>query len=151
MKNIFKKAHELTREMKERYPEVDYQTQFGLYVSYLFEEEKEEEEVEKARVNIVSDKWVTMTYFEEVETSRGIFNLPTIVVDEDMDIKKEVNYSVWENYGKCRIYMNGLGGYIEILKDGSTKVVEQGRYMVEKRMQEAIGMFIRNEKVEVVA
>lgn len=46
MKNLFKKAHEMTRKMKERYPEVDYQTQFGLYVSYLFEEGKEEEEEE---------------------------------------------------------------------------------------------------------
>ncbi|WP_077369727.1 hypothetical protein [Anaerosalibacter sp. Marseille-P3206] len=49
MKNIFKEAHEMTRKMKERYPEVDYQTQFGLYVSYLFEEGKEEEEVKELK------------------------------------------------------------------------------------------------------
>jgi hypothetical protein len=45
MKNLFKKAHELTRKMKEKYPEVDYQTQFGLYISYFLEEQKEVEKV----------------------------------------------------------------------------------------------------------
>lgn len=42
MKNLFKKAHEMTRKMKERYPEVDYQAQFGLCLSYLLEKEREE-------------------------------------------------------------------------------------------------------------
>ena len=42
MKKIFKKAHELTRKMKESYPEVDYQTQFGLCLSYLLENKEEE-------------------------------------------------------------------------------------------------------------
>ena len=150
MKNLFKKAHEMTRKMKERYPEVDYQTQFGLYVSYLFEEGKEEEEV-KARVNLVGSIYVTLEDFEEIETSRGTFNLPTVVIDEEMNIKKIVDYSVWENYGKCRIYMNELGGYIEVLKDGSVEVVEKGRYAVERGMQEAVGMYLRNEKTEIVA
>lgn len=42
LSRIFKKAHEMTREMVREY-EVDYQTQFGLNLSYLFEEEEEEE------------------------------------------------------------------------------------------------------------
>lgn len=154
MKNLFKKAHEMTRKFKEEYPEVDYRTQFGLCLSYLFEEEKEEEEVIKeARVNVVTDKWVSMKCFTEIETSRDTFVLPEIVEDEDMKIKREINYNVWEKYGKCRIYMNGegIGGYIEVLKDGSINVVAKGQYMVERRMQEAIGMFAKNEKVEIVA
>lgn len=44
LSKLFKKAHELTKEMKKKYPEVDYQVQFGLYVSFLFEEGEEEEE-----------------------------------------------------------------------------------------------------------
>lgn len=51
MKNLFKKAHEMTRKMKERYPEVDYQTQFGLYVSYLLEKEREEGDMKNKMEN----------------------------------------------------------------------------------------------------
>lgn len=40
MKKIMKEAHKLTRKMKEEYPEVDYSTQLGLYISYLLEEKK---------------------------------------------------------------------------------------------------------------
>lgn len=46
MKNLFKKAHEMTRKMKERYPEVDYKTQFGLCVKYLLEEKNNTKEIE---------------------------------------------------------------------------------------------------------
>lgn len=42
MKKIFKKAHEMTREMVKEY-KVDYQAQFGLNLSYLLEKEEEEE------------------------------------------------------------------------------------------------------------
>ncbi len=42
MKNLFKEAHKITREFVEKY-EVDYQAQFGLCLSFLFEEEEEEE------------------------------------------------------------------------------------------------------------
>jgi len=118
------------------------------------EEGKEEGKVvEEARVNVVTDKWVSMKCFTEVETNRGTFVLPEIVEDEDMKIKREVEYNVWEKHGKCRIYMNGEGlrGYIEVLKDGTINVVAKGQYMVERRIQEAIGMFAKNEKVEIVA
>ena len=41
MKNLFKKAHQLTKEMKAKYPEIDYHTQLGLYISYLMKESNE--------------------------------------------------------------------------------------------------------------
>ncbi len=150
LSKLFKEAHRMTKEMVKEY-EVDYQVQFGLNLSYLFEKAKEEKEVKEARVNVVTDKWVSMKCFTEVETTRGTLTLPEIVEDEDMKIKREIEYNVWEKYGKCRIYMNGegIGGYIEVLKDGSINVVAKGQYMVERRMQEAIGMFARGEKVEI--
>lgn len=63
MKKIFKEAHKMAKEMKERYPEVDYRTQFGLYISYLLEEIKEEEKmreeleklIEKFRIELHGD------------------------------------------------------------------------------------------------
>lgn len=41
MKKIFIEAHKMTREMVKEY-EVDYQTQFGLNLSYLLNKEEEE-------------------------------------------------------------------------------------------------------------
>ena len=41
MKNLFKKAHEMTREIVERYNDVDYKAQFTLCLEYLSEGEEE--------------------------------------------------------------------------------------------------------------
>lgn len=41
MKNLFKEAHKMAREIKEQYNEVDYQAQFGLCLSYLYENKEE--------------------------------------------------------------------------------------------------------------
>lgn len=40
MKNIMKKAHEMTREIKKEFPEVDYKAQLGICISFLYEENK---------------------------------------------------------------------------------------------------------------
>ena len=42
MKNIMKEAHRLTREIKAEFPEVDYQAQLGICISYLYENKKKE-------------------------------------------------------------------------------------------------------------
>lgn len=41
MKNLFKKAHKMTREIVERYNDVDYKAQFTLCLEYLSEGEEE--------------------------------------------------------------------------------------------------------------
>ena len=41
MKNKFRKAHEMAKEIKREYPEVDYKTQFGLCLSYLLNNKEE--------------------------------------------------------------------------------------------------------------
>jgi len=45
MKNLFKAAHKMTREIKEEFNEVDYRAQFAICLSYL-QNNKEEESVE---------------------------------------------------------------------------------------------------------
>ena len=37
-RNLMKEAHKMTREIKEKYPEVDYQAQLGLCLSFLSQE-----------------------------------------------------------------------------------------------------------------
>lgn len=43
-RNIMKKAHQMTKEIVEKYPDVDYKTQLGLCLSFLSQEDKEVEE-----------------------------------------------------------------------------------------------------------
>lgn len=45
-KNLMKKAHEMAKEIKEQYPEVDYQAQLGLCLSFLAEKGEKEMEIE---------------------------------------------------------------------------------------------------------
>ena len=42
MINLMKKAHQLTKEIKREYPEVDYKAQLGLCISYLSNKEERE-------------------------------------------------------------------------------------------------------------
>lgn len=93
MKNVMKRAHEMAKEIKREYPEVDYQAQLGICLSYLYNEEKEEvvtiETVEKkaeeycdtyqngwyAKVNV--NRWAKYgydrTYIEIAQFRKGAF------------------------------------------------------------------------------
>lgn len=42
MKNLLKEAHKLTKEIKNKYPEVDYKAQLGICISYLNNKEENE-------------------------------------------------------------------------------------------------------------
>lgn len=45
-KNLMKEAHKMTKEIKEQYPEVDYQAQLGLCLSFLAQEGEQEMKIE---------------------------------------------------------------------------------------------------------
>ena len=74
-KEIIKKAHEMTKEIKKEYSEVDYKTQFGLCLSFLLSEEIEKaeekqptwEEVEKGCEEAVEDFGMTNFYVNKWE------------------------------------------------------------------------------------
>ena len=55
MMNIMKEAHRLTREIKERFADVDYKTQLGLCMSYLYEEMKKEAKTERVDITKYED------------------------------------------------------------------------------------------------
>ena len=44
-KEIMVKAHKMTKEIKNKYPEVDYKFQLSLFLTYLHEEETKKENV----------------------------------------------------------------------------------------------------------
>ena len=45
-RNLMKEAHKMTKEIKEQYPEVDYQAQLGLCLSFLAQEGEEVKKIE---------------------------------------------------------------------------------------------------------
>lgn len=91
-KNLMKEAHKLTKEIKEKYPEVDYKTQLGLCLSFLASKEEEEMTVEEISnkvnnlgkdlpVDVEANEWQKGNYhriyvnmFWTVKGSRSKFN-----------------------------------------------------------------------------
>ncbi|HBX47564.1 MAG TPA: hypothetical protein DEF85_01565 [Clostridiaceae bacterium] len=111
MKNLFKKAHKMAREMKEKYPEVDYHAQFGLCISFLLEEKEEEE----------MDNTITFNEIKKMAEEEGL------------------EAALWEKYNLTKIYFNhytGSGyrkskGQFDIQEDGTILVNKKGIYTKE--------------------
>ena len=64
-----KEAHKMTKEIKEQYPEVDYQAQLGLCLSFLAQESKKEGEKKMTIINRKKffnevNKWDIYKYLE---------------------------------------------------------------------------------------
>lgn len=91
MKNIFKRAHEMTREIKREYPEVDYRTQFGLCLSYLLKNKEEAEMTEEQAIKNLKEKLEEEHKTSEESRKKGYWSL--------------VNCNLWEKYGKRRLYV----------------------------------------------
>lgn len=73
MKELFKKAHQLTKEIKKEFPEVDYRFQFSLCLAYLQEGEKEmvklegtekqvkwAEDIKRELIEMVNERYTTL-------------------------------------------------------------------------------------------
>ncbi len=99
MKNLFKKAHKITKEIKEKYNNVDYKAQFSLCLSYLKEEKKEgnkmkeemryEFEIKRGKCEIVITK----------DIEKKIFDISTIKINTTL-VKKEEEIGARFNYTK---------------------------------------------------
>lgn len=68
-KGLMIKAHKMTKEIKNEFPEVDYKFQLGLCISYLQEQAKNES---KAKFNIHTDVY---DYLTDTELNTFITNL----------------------------------------------------------------------------
>lgn len=56
MKELMKKAHQMTREIVEKYADVDYKAQFALCLQVVLEDEKSSEVVSKKEANVRIEK-----------------------------------------------------------------------------------------------
>lgn len=88
MENKMKMAHEWAREIKNKYPDVDYKIQFGLCLSTLYQKENKEDEKESDWDKL--DKALDKCIKEEFKNEDGWY------CDWYAD--------VWEKYGKKRTY-----------------------------------------------
>lgn len=111
-RELFVKAHEMTREIVKE-TGVNYRTQFGICLSFLYKEEKEMEE-KKLEIGTWNRKFEVIAT-EKVETSEGSFNMPIRVFDKKLETELTFGYKVWEKYNKTRIYFSDdANGFVEI-------------------------------------
>ena len=75
MKELMKKAHQMTREIKNEFPEVDYKFQLGLCISYLSKNEmKEDVEMVELKGTEKQVKWAEDIRKKVVEKLQNVKN-----------------------------------------------------------------------------
>ena len=75
MKELMKKAHQMTREIKNEFPEVDYKFQLGLCISYLSKNEmKEDVEMVELKGTEKQVKWAEGIRKKVVEKLQNVKN-----------------------------------------------------------------------------
>lgn len=100
MKNIFKEAHKMTREMVKKY-NVDYQTQFGLCVSYLLENKEEKEMLKGSEKQV---KWAEEIKRDMVECLENKIKATDSKFGKmEMDDKSRSNLNVGLNFFKEKL------------------------------------------------
>ncbi|WP_189928395.1 hypothetical protein [Clostridium tetani] len=81
MKNLFKEAHDLTKEIKAEYPEVDYKAQFAICLSYL-QEMKGDSKMVELKGSEKQVKWaecIRKELLEKIEEAVNMYS--TLIVN----------------------------------------------------------------------
>ena len=138
MKNILKKAHEMTREIKREYPNVDYKTQLGICISYLYNEKEENEMtnlemlIEDFRSVVSKAKFEGELIYSAQEVESACEKLQEVFTDENILKEKDlkdfgmVHFTIF-NHSK---YNDEVEGSEETLVDFMTVYVEEKGYSI---------------------
>ena len=108
MKNIMKEAHRLTKEIKKEFPEVDYKTQLGICLSFLYAEGADNEEVElQGSVKQVAWANEIRTKVLEIANRNNLKNVLRVVKSQDsakyfIDNFKVVTSKFKDEYSKFK-------------------------------------------------
>lgn len=78
MKKIFKEAHKMTKEIVEKYNDVDYQAQFALCLQYLIEESKKVKYNDDDLINFTT--WYNEVYLQEPKLFGYLYHKNDILV-----------------------------------------------------------------------
>ena len=104
-KEMMVKAHKMTKEIKNKYPEVDYKFQLGLCLSYLYEEANKEN--------------------EESEIDRQINDLSTLVGKKVFVKRYSYDEYYYNDSEKVETFtLDDLDYYIEALIQGETELYD---------------------------
>lgn len=139
MKNLMKQAHEITKEMVNKYPEADYQAQLGLTLSYLHKEAKEMEFKMKKEIRDFEDGMLLLlassnrypTWLAEITGTdskygfkRDFINDHTEVVGRCLGYKlDEGSIYNWKNYKEQQFGIMENGTLYEITKQDVEKLL----------------------------
>lgn len=134
MKNIMKKAHEMTKEIKKEFPNVDYRFQLGLCLSFLYNKGVEEEMVELkgsakqvAWAEDIRNKFITdlneiikgwKEKYEETRKKSANYAYENAVVFKEIVLSKDsASWFINNRYFNIENIMNDSGAEIVKLKN----------------------------------
>lgn len=130
MKELMKKAHQMTREIKGEFPNVDYKFQLGLCISYLYRNEvKEDDKMVELKGTEKQVKWaesIRTEVLEKVESAKNEYE--TIKSNAEKEGKKFP-----KRYAKNIVALENLSN--EIKENDSAKAfIEDYRLSITKSM-----------------
>ena len=82
MKELMKKAHQMTKEIKREYPDVDYKAQLGICMSFLASEGVEEDMTVEEKLNEMGCKTWEKKEGETVKAKRVYINDLKVISDK---------------------------------------------------------------------
>ena len=145
MKELMRKAHQMTREIKGEFPNVDYKFQLGLCISYLSKnEEKEDDNMVELKGSEKQVKWandirenIIKMFDEKIELMSG--------EEKSYAIKNELiqNRQYFKN--KVKTTQEARMEYVSILKEVKEAILNKDKstwYISYKKMD--VEDFIRN-------
>lgn len=139
-KNLMKKAHQMTKEIVEKYGDVDYKTQLGLCLSFLSEDKEEEKMVELKgsekqikwaedlrRYHIVYQNQVKEMILDEIGVTEGIEEC----LDEFGFETVEEAFNVIRNIESASVIIEEFKGRNEKSAESSKRAIESSLYKCE--------------------
>lgn len=102
MKNVMKAAHQLTKEIKREYPEVNYKAQLGICISYL----ANEEENEMVKITEGSEKQIA--WAEKL--------IAKFKENSDKCLQQEKDYTDFEDEKDVKFYDEEVEKYNKVMK-----------------------------------
>lgn len=113
MKNLMKKAHELTRKIKGEFPEVDYKFQLGLCLSFLSKEGAETIELKELEGSEKQVAWAEEIRNNalEIVNRNGLKKVKELIYSEKsakffIDNFKPLTSKYLDSYEKFKRLMN---------------------------------------------
>lgn len=137
MKELMKKAHEMTKEIKKEFPEVDYKFQLGLCMSYLLNEKKEEImdkfEILENKVKAIQEERAYRTY----SVSRKFWKKEIKKGDEVITLERTY-FNIYIQRHDFSCYIDNSTQTLKDYEGGLTSICKQFRREVISFMKENI-------------